>query len=80
MTEAETQLIEFVFNEFNATAAWPQASFVELQLEDVLEAEGGIMAVVGRLGRDIVLCGVPSQQGAQCKLRLRGVARCTGGQ
>jgi hypothetical protein len=77
---AEQRLLEYAFDEFNNTGEWPVSSLVELDLEEILDPHGGLIAVAHQLGHDQIRCERPDSDSARCRLTLRGIARCQRGE
>lgn len=75
MDEAHTQLLQTVFRHFLATAEWPKSASLQIEFRRF----GNIAKLAAEIGHDKISCD-PSRAEGTCRLTLRGVAECDGGE
>lgn len=72
---AADRLLRWAYEHFKRSGEWPTTRAAEIELDDVLEPEGGIETVCGSLGSDNLTCGSPEDPNAHVVVRLLGLVR-----
>src|SRR5438552_2809722 len=73
MDTAQSSLLNFVFSYFRQHGDWPLAHRIDLELDRVLDAAGGLEAVCASIGEDLIRCGSPNSEHDKVSLKLRGL-------